>query len=83
MLLVSNLGIETIIYMLLVSKPLLATDTTTTNRCLPAFCSEILARNPTQKKSLETLRDTAKTYNTLLSRQRQLALTYCFLLFST
>lgn len=83
MLLVSNLGIKTILFMLLASTPTVASYIPNNNRCLPAFCSEISARNPTQTKALETLRDTAKTYNTLLSRPRQLALTYCFLLLST
>jgi hypothetical protein len=50
MLLVSNLGTETIISMLLVSKPTKATVTTKNKQVPACFLTEILARNLTQKK---------------------------------
>jgi hypothetical protein len=69
-------SIKNIVSMLLVSKPPRTPTSTNNNRCLPAFSTENLTEKSFIKKLLETFRDASQTYNTLLSRPRQLALTY-------
>jgi hypothetical protein len=75
-----------LVFVLLTGACLLVPTTTTStnnNRCLSVFFRVFHKFHTFTEKTLETLAETSRLYRILLSRPRQLALTYCSLPIST
>jgi hypothetical protein len=75
-----------LVFMLLTGACILVptnTISTDNNRCLPAVFHFSQRFQAFTEKTLETLAETSRLYRTLLSRPRQLALTYYLFALST